>query len=439
MQGVGRGTKAKRKSKAAVPKPPRGSGLNPSGQPSSGQLNIASEQLQMPDHMFDPYSDGSGGWPRTFLDDNTTPQFNIDEDGNFDIEALYGRTSGQMLPPQASGSSLPRSVRDTSDGGVQLVPAFKPTNPTLMRRGEIPAGDVVHTIGPARTVLPSTGDAQRPAVETETPTAADTRTMTPSSSVSPPMVTLTEEVRNQILGDAKRDIVGSLFMENAMSQTSAERKNIIKAVIMSACPRFSALTVSLNAIINKEQMRSLSQTLSNARGKIIDMARSGVPFAYDLYRPRHMQGRAPLAYRVHIATTLTESPTLAFMHTYHFNEHGVLQIDSTFNNPFIKHIVIRFIWYNGYERFLGNSPLQSLINVHALAGAATHCVLLEQRMDKPSVDPFTGLVHYNKFIEIRNTLCSLVGEEKISFEAYLRDILDVGPSQMRSVTKDDDL
>lgn len=46
---------------------------------------------------------------------------------------------------------------------------------------------------------------------------------------------------------------------------------------------------------------------------------------------------------------------------------------------------------------------------------------------------------FSLLIEIRNTLCGLVGEEKFSFEAYLQDILDVGPSQMRSVTKDDDL
>lgn len=90
-----------------------------------------------------------------------------------------------------------------------------------------------------------------------------------------------------------------------------------------------SLIVSFNAIINKEQIRSLSQSLSNARGKIIEMARSGVPLAYDLYRPRHVQGQTPLAYRVHIATTLTESPTLAFMHTYHFDEVCTLLFGST--------------------------------------------------------------------------------------------------------------
>ncbi|KAG1758939.1 hypothetical protein EDD22DRAFT_849608 [Suillus occidentalis] len=305
------------------------------------------------------------------------------------------RAAGQMVPPHPEALGL------------------LPMNPSIMWRGEIPTGDVVHTTGPARTVqhvtqqvlipwmpytipqlLPLTANAQ-PAVETELLPTADAGTVIPPSSVSLPSVTTMKKVYDQIVGDVRRDIV-----------------------------------VSFNVIINKEQVHMLSQSLLNAHRKIIEMAHSGVPLTYDLYHPRHMQGQTPLAYCVHITMTLIESPTLAFMHTYHFDKHGVLQIESTFNNKFIKHIIIHFIWYNGYKKFLGNSPFQSLINIHTLAGAATHCVLLEQQMTKPSVNPFTGLVHYNKFVEICNMLCSLVEEEKLTLEAYLQDILDVGPSQI---------
>lgn len=252
-------------------------------------------------------------------------------------------------------------------------------------------------------------------------------------------ITLAKEVREQIVGDAKRDIVGVLFTENAVSQTPADRKTVIKAAVMHAVPRFSSLTVTFNAIVNKDQLRTLSQALTNARGKIIDIARSGVPHAYNLYRPRHVQGQTPLEYRVHIATALVDAASgLAFMHTHHFDENNNLHIDSYFDNDFIKHVVVRFVWYYGNERFLGNSPLQSLVNVTAIAGAATHCVLLEQQMDRPSVDPFTGLVHYNKFIEIRKILNGLEGEDKLALETFLLDILDVGPSQIRSVAGDGD-
>lgn len=103
-----------------------------------------------------------------------------------------------------------------------------------------------------------------------------------------------------------------------------------------------------------------------------------------------------------------------------------------FNHPFIIHIVIQFIWYFRYESFLGNEPLEKLNYIIVIVGAATHCMLLEQRMPVPSVDPFTGLVHYNKFINIVDTLKGLEGEDKIALEASKRYILEVGPSQMRS-------
>jgi hypothetical protein len=62
-----------------------------------------------------------------------------------------------------------------------------------------------------------------------------------------------------------------------------------------------------------------------------------------------------------------------------------------------------------------------------LASTAMHCVLLEQWMNKPSIDPFMGLIHYNKFVEICNMLCCLAGEEKLAFKAYLQDIIDIEP------------
>lgn len=54
-----RGTQ--RKSKAKVPKPPRGSGLNPSGELAANQLRIPTEQPQMSFFRFDPHT-ASGGW-----------------------------------------------------------------------------------------------------------------------------------------------------------------------------------------------------------------------------------------------------------------------------------------------------------------------------------------------------------------------------------------
>jgi hypothetical protein len=122
----------------------------------------------------------------------------------------------------------------------------------------------------------------------------------------------------------------------------------------------------------------------------------------------------------------------------YFYQEGNLHIHSRFDHSFIKHIVIRFIWYFRYEHFLGDSPSQKLNYIIALASAATHCVLLEQQMMTPLVDPFMGLVHYNKFIEILEILDNLEGEDKIALENFKLDILEVGPSQMRTVVEGDD-
>ncbi|KAG2743042.1 hypothetical protein P692DRAFT_201809348 [Suillus brevipes Sb2] len=64
-----------------------------------------------------------------------------------------------------------------------------------------------------------------------------------------------------------------------------------------------------------------------------------------------------------------------------------------------------------------------------MASAAVHYILLKQWMSSPLVDPFTGLTHYNKFIEILNTLAALEGEDKAALEALKLDICEVGPSQ----------
>ncbi|KAG1789573.1 hypothetical protein EV424DRAFT_1355681 [Suillus variegatus] len=69
-----------RKSKAKVPKPPRGSGLNPSGEPAIDQLRIPTEQLQMSYFAFDAHestSQHSHSYSSTQsagFDDQSTPQ-----------------------------------------------------------------------------------------------------------------------------------------------------------------------------------------------------------------------------------------------------------------------------------------------------------------------------------------------------------------------------
>ncbi|KAG2041583.1 hypothetical protein BDR03DRAFT_1006786 [Suillus americanus] len=245
-------------------------------------------------------------------DSNSPPRFNISADGNFDVDALYGRG---MLPDsstnsRASGSSsnlyeltgplLARWTRDVPDAGLHLVAAFRPTDPTVRRMGEIPSSDVVHTTGPARTVrhvsrqvsMPSTPYTvpQTLGAETSSTITAETRAPLPllsSQGSQSQTVTITKEVREQILHTAKCKIVASLFTRDAMSQTSSDRKRLVRQAIMNVVPWFCSLNTSFNSVVNKAQCKVVSQALTSTCGKVIDIARSGVPHAYELYRPSH--------------------------------------------------------------------------------------------------------------------------------------------------------
>ncbi|KAG1812737.1 hypothetical protein EV424DRAFT_1542000 [Suillus variegatus] len=407
MQGTGCGTNTKRKSKATVPKPPRGSGLNPSGQPANDQLNIPSERLRMPDNMFDPYDRGGGG--QGSHSDSIPPHFTLGDDGNFDIDALYGQAGRQTLtdalrsdPYTDANLPMSRWSGHAPDRGVHLVPAYKPTDLTTMRRGKIPSSDVVHGLqGPY-----------------DIPVAIEVRdgpsVMEPSSSSSSPQpqdIMPTKEVRQQIVCKAKHGVVGWLFTKHVMSQTATDQKRLIKKAILDAVPRIFPSTVT------KEQYRSVSQALTNAHGKIIDIACSGVPHVYELYRPRGYTEWTPTQYRVHIATTLTRTGSLTIMHSHHFDMDGNIHVHNRFDHSFIKHVINYII---------------------AITVAAVYCVLQEQRMPMLSIDPFTGLVHYNKFVEIIDILDHLDGEDKKALESFKLDMLEVGPSQMRTNTEADD-
>ncbi|KAG1888868.1 uncharacterized protein F5891DRAFT_1199150 [Suillus fuscotomentosus] len=66
-----RNSQRQQKTKAKVPKPPRGSGLNPSGEPATDQLYIPTEQPQMSSFNFDAHA-APGGWQGS-NDDSALP------------------------------------------------------------------------------------------------------------------------------------------------------------------------------------------------------------------------------------------------------------------------------------------------------------------------------------------------------------------------------
>ncbi|KAG2131624.1 hypothetical protein DEU56DRAFT_757515 [Suillus clintonianus] len=287
--------------------------------------------------------------------------------GNFDLDFLYGRD-------------------DWDDGGAahtithppyrDLFKIHRTPDLTSMRRGEIPHTGMVHV-------------DSRPRKKCETHIEANINAL------------------NTICGPTT-------------SHNSRWTKYRCCRHSTSACDGHCTNEIQIGADVRAqiEQYHSVSQSLSIARGKIVEIARSGVPYAYELYRSGNdTSGRTPIQYQIHIVTALVNS--LSFMHSYRFDA------------------ACFFFGFLRYEHFLDESLLQKLWYVVATAGAAVHCVLQEQGLINPTVDPFSGLGHHNKFIKIINTLDGLEGEEKITFEAYILDILEVGPLQMRTVAEAD--
>jgi hypothetical protein len=82
--------------------------------------------------------------------------------------------------------------------------------------------------------------------ETQNPVATKTHTVAPAveSSQAPQAihVHVTDETHKQIMCRAKCNIVGSLFSRDAMSQTTVDRKHIVKAATLDAVPQFTSLT-----------------------------------------------------------------------------------------------------------------------------------------------------------------------------------------------------
>jgi len=82
--------------------------------------------------------------------------------------------------------------------------------------------------------------------EMQNPITTKTHTVAPVVKLSQAPqaihVHVTDETRKQIMCRVKCNIVGSLFSRDAMSQTTVDRKCIVKAAILDAVPQFTSLT-----------------------------------------------------------------------------------------------------------------------------------------------------------------------------------------------------
>ncbi|KAG1790058.1 uncharacterized protein HD556DRAFT_1446411 [Suillus plorans] len=241
------------------------------------------------------------------------------------------------------GTPLPQWVDEAPDGGAAMIDrgaGFMPpaTNLALLRRGEIPREEVVHTKGPARTTkkrstranLPATPYfvPQAPRSTTKLQTRAAAHTTAPQTPVvaEPSTPTLkTVRVSNEDISDAVKGgkvLIGRvMFTKHAMTQKRKKRVTQFEDAIKDSMPRCLEADVVIENFITNAHRRQVSNALSSIRGKIAQFARDGVFVSYKLFPPQGSTVAAAQRHRIAMVNKLIRGiDPLLFMHAYSVDE-----------------------------------------------------------------------------------------------------------------------
>ncbi|KAG1885928.1 uncharacterized protein F5891DRAFT_1201295 [Suillus fuscotomentosus] len=418
-----------RKSKAKVPKPPRGSGLNPSGEPAINQLCIPTEQPQMSYFAFDahetiPQHGHYSGTQSTGFDDQSTsqhghsysstqsvgegttiqmslqaqpemnPYIGFDDQSTWDF---FQNQPSLEAPPQ--GSYPEHYSQDLFQGPTGSAASMSMLDTTLIQQGEIPQTDVMHTAGPARLAKRRGGQRLMPPTPRMAPYPT-TRPQTTESLTSqiamssthadptPTTIIVPDPTIGQTMKGVMKLVTRKLFTLNVMTIDKAPKKAMLTKVIHDSLPQcFGPNTTIQNFITSKHQSK-VANTLSVTCGKVVEFARMGAFHAYQLFPPLHST-TPPVIYRKRVIDKITlEGNRLMFMHIYTFNQDGRIEIKAKFQHPFIMSNVIRFVWFGLRQQFLGETEeeqLERLKYIWALSGGGAAVVwfgLVQRQFDK---------------------------------------------------------
>ncbi|KAG2346738.1 hypothetical protein BDR05DRAFT_997145 [Suillus weaverae] len=376
---------SQQKSKAKVPKPLRGSGLNPSGESATNQLNILTEQPQMSFFSFDAHA------PSIWQDDDDRDA-PMSSAGNTSLHPLwsYGDMQGGSQGTfdnysQGGPSQVPQT--DVMQG-PSTTASMSTSDTTLIQQGEIPQTDVMQNI-------------DQPAVDTSMSQIATSST----SHQDPTRIRLSNDTIDEAVKAAMKLVTHELFDKDAMTTDKVTKKAMLMKVIHDAVPRCLAPNITFKDFITSKHRRIIANVLSVTRGRFMEFARKGIFNAYRLFPPLHST-TPPITYRKCVIEKITtDADGLVFMHIYTFDQDGWVEIKARFQNLFIMSNIICFIWFGLRQEFLSETEeeqLQNLKYMWALAGTATFCSLDEQSENKVQVDRFGGMACNRKFLAILN-------------------------------------
>ncbi|KAG1858448.1 hypothetical protein DFJ58DRAFT_876727 [Suillus subalutaceus] len=399
------------KTKAKVPKPPRGSGLNPSGEPATDQLRIPTEQPQMSSFTFDAHAP-SAGWQG-------------DTDSGLPTQMSASMHSWSMQDTNFNGRFSHGTSSLEDDAGFNDHRDTSASEATLIQRGEIPHTNVMHgdKEGASGSIL-STAEA-----------STSQTVMSESSIAKPSPIKLTEDIIVQTVKTAMKLVTHELFGEQVMSNDKTAKKDMLTRVIWDLVPRCFGPNATFEDFICNKHRRDVANALSIMRGKFAEFAREGVFNGYRLFPPRHSV-TPPITYRQRVIQKITtDADGLVFMHIYTFDQNGQVEIKAKFQNPFVISNAIRFVWFGSHQEFLGDTEEQQIERlkvIWALASAATFCSLDEQSDAHVKVDRFGGSAYSRKFDAILAAIRNLTEDELAEFHDFLQYVLVVGPTQAPS-------
>ncbi|KAG2112351.1 uncharacterized protein F5147DRAFT_771414 [Suillus discolor] len=445
------------KTKAKVPKPPRSSGLNPSGEPATGQLHIPTEQLYMSQFNFNAHAP-SGGVPTPISSGSTSfygwNMQDTDLDGRFphgqyystsSLEDPFQGSSFESLPQGFShnfpSSSTPLQGTGTSMSALEM---------TLIQRGEIPPTDVMHTMGPPRETMKRARRAMPPMPHMipypstcpqgnseSLPSAVEDSTLqsVTLSMPQPACIKLLDDIIGQSMKMATQLVTHELFGEKAMAVDKAAKKIMLNKVIWDSVPHCFAPNATFKDFISNKHRNDVMNALLSTCGKFAEYTCKGVFHAYRLFPQLHIATPAVI-YHKHLIDKITkDGDGLAFMHVYSFDQNGQVKIKAKFQNMFIMCNIICFVWHRLHQEFLGKTEEQQIDNLKfmwALAGAATFCSLDEQYEVLVKMDGFGGMGSNRKFLYILSAMNNLSSDERVQFHNFLQYMLVIGPSQAPS-------
>ncbi|KAG1895476.1 uncharacterized protein F5891DRAFT_984260 [Suillus fuscotomentosus] len=529
--------RAPRKGKTTIPKPPRGSGLNPSHAPADTQINIPDEQPRPPEmsnfdphqrqHAFGTYnqpspgysnpgdSSSGAGYTNSLLGAGYTNSLSnagytnslsnagytnslssagytnslssagytnsLSSAGYTNSLSSAGYTnslsaagySAQSSSQSLSGAQSPRAGPSNINYNVPSLaspPSFHLIGPIPHWLGgdadaaralthnpildEIPVSNVIHTLGPVRSIerrrrsrrmpsTPSLAPYSAPPCPTRTPNPSPPPSPTRTPNPGPSSATTSSDVviqvkvsaadREQVYSRSRDLIKGTIFTPDAIASKSEDQSRLVRDMIKASAPSIPSLRGLNRWPSTPKDVPTIWRGVVLVRSTMMTIARQNVVMAYDLL-PEHDSNIPPDQFRVDRVASLVRDK--AYMHKHSFSQDGTVIIHNKCQNKFIFTLLIKLIWLSnhGLHALLGNhqSPREALHHAYCLACSITEHALLEQGQLIFTKQKFSPTENKTIFDSVNFFLNSLSEEEKASLDRWKDHLIVCGRSQQGS-------